>query len=616
MHTAPARWAVFTAVAVVMTGHGLGSFTTHVPGDPGDAFFNLYVLEWGAHSLRTGLVDYWAGAIFLGSHLPMAYSDTHLGVVPLHAVLREVTSPVVSFNLIFVATWALAAECTYLLARRCTGHRGASLVAALGFTYATIRLGQYFHWQLSFGALLPALVLLVLVVLDGGRSRWRAVARGALLGATWALMTLSASYYGVLALIGMAVLAAARLLRGRGRLPVGAWPGLLAAGAVALVLVGPVAVRYLELQQDPAFRRGYEAQFAGRWEDYRTVRPDNRFLGDAPLLRSTSPTRSSENFAFPGVVVLVAGLAGVPLVARRRWWVQARLPAARWADTAALAVVGVVALLLSLGRNTTVMGLPLLPNLYDPAAAVVPGFKGIRAPIRLAVLAQLALAVGAAVALAAAARWWTARRAVRPLPDRPVSAGRVRVPQVVAVVLAGLVLVETRTVIDASRPPLSPKADGAAVNLLLADLPQAGVVELPMAQPDDGVVWGFLECRRMLLATLDWHPRLGGYSGFIPPGYQALVNEVRSFPSPSALERLDALGVRYVVLRTAPVPSGATGVDQFVEASGLATMAAADAESLVAAVPPERLAAVQRVQGAVLVTLSPPAAPSQAAAAS
>src|SRR5690242_7083157 len=78
------RLGGFVLLASVLTLPDLGHLNSRVAGDGGDAFFNLYVLEWGAHALRHGLSHYWAGTIFLGAHLPMAYSDTHLGVVPLY----------------------------------------------------------------------------------------------------------------------------------------------------------------------------------------------------------------------------------------------------------------------------------------------------------------------------------------------------------------------------------------------------------------------------------------------------------------------------------------------------------------------------------------------------
>ena len=52
----------------------------------------------------------------------------------------------------------------------------------------------------------------------------------------------------------------------------------------------------------------------------------------------------------------------------------------------------------------------------------------------------------------------------------------------------------------------------------------------------------------MLFSTIDWHPRVNGYSGYLPPGYPEDVQVLNTFPSSEAVARLGALGVRYVVL--------------------------------------------------------------------
>ena len=77
------------------------------------------------------------------------------------------------------------------------------------------------------------------------------------------------------------------------------------------------------------------------------------------------------------------------------------------------------------------------------------------------------------------------------------------------------------------------------------------VVELPMIQPvasAQGFAWATVEAPRMLFSTIDWHPRVNGYSGYLPPGYPEDVQLLNTFPAPDAIARLRALGVRYVVL--------------------------------------------------------------------
>jgi hypothetical protein len=52
----------------------------------------------------------------------------------------------------------------------------------------------------------------------------------------------------------------------------------------------------------------------------------------------------------------------------------------------------------------------------------------------------------------------------------------------------------------------------------------------------------------MVYSTIDFHPRLNGYSGYLSPTYGDDLAVLGSFPSPSAFERLHLRRIRYLVL--------------------------------------------------------------------
>ena len=52
----------------------------------------------------------------------------------------------------------------------------------------------------------------------------------------------------------------------------------------------------------------------------------------------------------------------------------------------------------------------------------------------------------------------------------------------------------------------------------------------------------------VLASTTHWKPLVNGYSGYEPPGFGATARRLMRFPSPSALDILRELHVRYVVL--------------------------------------------------------------------
>jgi hypothetical protein len=115
------------------------------------------------------------------------------------------------------------------------------------------------------------------------------------------------------------------------------------------------------------------------------------------------------------------------------------------------------------------------------------------------------------------------------------------------VLAAAVVLVELATPVFAARVSTSDAT--LDVYRALDDHGHEPVVELPMVPPlTQPFEWATVESPRMLFATIDWHPRVNGYSGYLPPGYAEDVDLLNTFPSPEAVARLRALGVGYVVL--------------------------------------------------------------------
>jgi hypothetical protein len=576
-----ARLAAFTLVAIVMAFPAIEGLGTMVPGNPGDAYFSYWVLMWDKESLGNLFSGYWTGPIFAGNPDTMAWSETYLALaIPFWFFSTITRSPVAAMNLVYLLAWALSAEWTYRLVHRVTSSGPAAFVGALAFTYSTIRLTQTGHYQLTFGALLPLCVLLALKLFDRP-SAWRGVA----LGASLAALLLSVAYYAVLGFVAIGTAAVAYLVWRRGRTP---WRQLLIGGGAAVatfaVLAGPVAYHYAKQQEDSAYRRAYPAEYALQLGDLRTVPPQSLHLGDVDLLRSDSAERSTENYAFPGFVTLVFVPIGLAVALVRRWWRRLHARDTGRVDLLVIGIAGLLAFLIAIGRNP-VLGVEW--PVYDLARNVLPGVRSMLALVRLFVLTQLALVVVACVGIAFALTWirrewlrWT-----------------------IAVAIGLVVLLETAQSIPMTRMPTAER-DGAA-NVLLADLPAGRTVEVPMAPPSTGAVFPYTENPRMMLATIDWNPRLNGYSGFVPTDYQALTESTNRLPDPASLAELQRRDVRYVVLHTAPLDTGLRETSTLVNGSGYAYMAPAAAEAIVAGLPPDAVRQVLRTDGAVIVELCP-----------
>jgi hypothetical protein len=572
---------VFTVVAVALTFPDLSRFRTFVPGDSGDGLLNLWIIRSVQTGIPHGWNALWNAPIFSPAPNTLAYSDTMLPVAIVHWPLRLILGDVAAFNLISLGAWVLSSWCTYRLARRFVAHWGAAFVAAFAYTYAAVRLVHQLHFQLVIGgALVPLVLLLLLRLLDAPTSR-----RGIELGVAFAALTLSASYFGAMMAIVVAIVSGGWLLtlrRGERRRSV---VSLAAAAGVVAVLVLPIGVQYLRLQQHPEFRRGFDPVAAAHLDDFLAAGPTSYVLGHVPQIapRSHTGLRSIENRLFPGMIALGFGVGGAVVLVR-----EARRRGLRRGRTRALmlvSVAGVTCLVLSFGDWFRVGG----HRVFLPFVAfrhLVPGFAGIRAVSRLALAAELALVLCAAVGVdALLARWRGSTRVL------------------VAVGLAGLVCAEAALGLYFVRVPTS--RDDGGVDVALRARPNGVVVELPISGITRGVLWPFVEAPRQLLALRDGKPRVNGYSGFEPKGFDEETATLDTFPSPAALAEARRLGVRYVVLRTNLVGTlSPGGLTPTLAADGAGRYSDATARSMLDRLPPGVAREVVRLPGAYLVVLA------------
>jgi hypothetical protein len=161
----------------------------------------------------------------------------------------------------------------------------------------------------------------------------------------------------------------------------------------------------------------------------------------------------------------------------------------------------------------------------------VPGFSGIRVTARFFVVTVLALTMLAAAGYAALAR-------------------RLRSPRLgalVAVLVVGVVCADLSA--DVGWAELPDDRQTLAVYRALADKADGAAVELPMADPRVSPAgWAYVEATRMVYGTLDWHPRVNGYSGFEPASYTVDIDGFNQLPAPAGFAHAKELRVRYLVL--------------------------------------------------------------------
>ena len=440
----------------------------------------LWILAWDAHALATAPAALFQGNILYPAPDALASSEHLLGLAPVAApVFLASGNAVLTYNVTVLITVLVTAVVTFALVRHWTGDGPAAFLAAAAFTFSPMNIHGWARLHATAVHLFPLVLLLAWRAAGAPRPRTLA-----LLALAVALQCLAGMYvsYELLALV--AAMAPAlwweALRHRRSGLAVAA---ALAAGALVLV---PVGIPYLR------------ARSAGILPEYGAVLAE----GLAPTL-----ARLGDALTWP---VVALGLLGA-LGARR-------VP---WHLRAGLCLVAVVGFALALGPAAPLVPGTDLPGLYALAARVVPGFAGMRAPIRFLVLPLLSLAVLAGMGAAA------------------ITGGR-RWARVLPLAAAALVIHA-----DARPVPLAPVllegSDVAAYRWLAEHGEHGPTLELPVFLSAMDGEQLLATGRYMVASTLHWNPLLNGYTGYTPPSYPLLATLAQRLPDPTALADLCAL---------------------------------------------------------------------------
>ena len=489
-----AVFGVFLVLAVLSTWPWAVHLKNAVP-DVVDTYEAAWRLFWGFHQTFHDPRHLFDGNVFYPHRDTLAFSETLYGIsVPLFPLFAAGVTPLAAYGVAILLGLALCGLAAYRLARTLGAPAAAAWVAGIAFAFAPYRLGQLNHlgsvWAFGLPLALEALVLFVRAR-TARRAAWLAVTL-AFLGLTWVTWLLLAA----VPLAATAVLLAAReRALSNPRL----WLGGAAAVLVAAAALSPFLLAYERVARAEAFVRTADeaAFFSGRPSNWLDVAANNRFW------TALKPARmSGERRLCPGVFLLFAAAAGALAGA----WPGAS------PSTRVLALIGAVwalaGFLGSLGLNT-----PFHRFLWE----FVPGFRGMRVPMRWTMVGLTGLSLLAAAAVARAGR---ASRAA-------------------GIVLCALLLVEQRAWpldLETGAPDPSPLARR------LAATPMHGAVaELPARQP-------FLALY-VLRAADHLRPIVDGSSSYEPESSRLVGTLSAERPVPSALmDHLEAQGASFVVL--------------------------------------------------------------------
>jgi hypothetical protein len=283
---------------------------------------------------------------------------------------------------------------------------------------------------------------------------------------------------------------------------------------------------------------------------------------------------------FPGLVGLVGATLGLIVVLRRR---RDDFRADRLQELLLIALAGAILVVLAFGDWQTIAG----HRIWLPYALMrhVPAFSELRAVSRLALGAQLAVALFAAVGLGA-----LLRRLSSPWTS------------LAFVALAAIVCAEGISGIPLTTVPTA--GDNYGIDRVLGRHPTGVVLELPMQSgAKSAPIWAYVEMPRQLEAVRDGFPRLNGYSGFQPDRFDNLAIVMNQFPAPGAVKKAREVGVRYVVLRT-KIVGGAPPSVRFVLRKGAGSYSDDAARQMIRDLPSGSARVIGHTEGGYVLELT------------
>src|SRR5262249_28100306 len=482
---------VFSALTIVHTWPLITAPGRLSRNDHPDTLLNEWTIAWVAHEAPRAPWHLFDANIFYPDRDTLAYSE-HLAVpAAMGAPLFWAgASPVLVYNLVLLAGFALTGWATFMLVWRWTGDRAAAIVAGVILAFNAHSFTRLPPLQAQHVEFLPFVLLAFDDLLR--QPSLRAAVR---LAAWFALQSLVSVYLMVFTAVALAAGALARPEDWWGARAKRLAPFLAVAGAIAVAVMLPFLVPYKRL----GLVRPLDevALYSAHWRDYLATPARVHYSAwSAAFFGGTA--------LFPGftglALAIVAIVHGVPLTDRRARMVFA---------------AGIAGVALSFG--------PCLPG-YATLYRWLPLLQGVRAVARFGYLAIVATAVLAGFGVATLrARY----RGARWLP---------------AATFGLFVLANA----DGFCAPI-PYTDAEPVLPVYNRLRRAAdavVVEFPFYPPDRT----YHNAPYLFNATRHWRPLVNGYSGLVPASYVTHYEQLRGFPDGRSIDALRSLGVTHVVV--------------------------------------------------------------------
>lgn len=519
----------YAAITIGLLWPVVAHIANSFPVDLGDPPNESWLVAWGVHALTTDPGQLLGGNIYYPHANALIYNDNLLGLLPLSLPIFLLSggNAALTYNALYLISFALCGLGTFLLARYVTGSTAGAFLAGLIVAFSPYRMVHLSHLNQLSGQWVP------LALLCWERAR-RAAAREASgrlwpsllgLGLFFVLQALCSIYYAVF----LATCLAIYLLvyaRSAGWRQVRRFALAVTATACGTaVVLAPFLLPYIAREGRVAGVRG-PAQvlyFSADVRDFLHMPTFSRFYGWTESALGV-PARDAHQYLFPGLVAIALAWLG-----RKRGADRLTIRIYTW--------ILVATAIFALGRELKLFDrLYLLPLPFRLLYDYLPGYHSFRDPARFWYIGSICLALLAAWGMGALSAMLrdrgsdgTAGMAVRVVPALFC---------VVAMAEYWITPVATPRVAAGNGVP-------AVYHWLKAQPHGTPVLELPIGQQNT-TIWS-QQALMTYYATYHWQPIVNGVGGYTPDGYEGDAAVLNRWPDTASAGLLARWGVRYVI---------------------------------------------------------------------
>lgn len=385
----------YVALTFAFTYPGITSLRQSLIGG-GDGWYWVWMFSWFNSAILhgSGLLLHPTAFFFPGGFNLAASYDGLLATLLSLPLIFLTRDPILTYNLILLASFLTAGLAAFALVRRIVGSPLASFLAGALFAFNPMSLvrGEGGHMNLLFTAVLPLLLLATLRFFDRQTQR-----RAILLGGAVSLCTFSSAYYGIIGGVTLLVLLALECMTRR---DVRSWRTirlLLLAFAVAVGLTATFMLPFLlQIGHGNVEIPGISAMVSNSADLASFLTPSIHSSVAGQVGRTIAgqfEPNYIESATYLGVFPFLLGLVGFWLGRRdRATW--------RWLLLILVGIVFSLGPLLTIFGSHSFFGGRLQIVLPYALFAGLPGFNLAWAPTRFMVVAHLGLAVLVGLALA------------------------------------------------------------------------------------------------------------------------------------------------------------------------------------------------------------------------